>query len=118
MKVKEMKYVCLLFVCLLLFIIACKKEKKEEAIDCSGVSPSYVSEVKPIVNANCLSSGCHNAGSANGDYTTYNGLKAVASSGALESRAVTNKTMPPSGALSLADRKKIKCWVSSGALNN
>lgn len=103
---------------LLILIASCKKEKKEEVIDCTGVSPSYNSHVKPIINGNCLSSGCHNAGSSNGDYTSYSGLKAVASSGTLESRVVTNKTMPATSPLSLEDRKKIKCWINSGAPNN
>ncbi|MDO9184439.1 MAG: hypothetical protein Q7W13_00390 [Bacteroidia bacterium] len=103
---------------LAILIESCKKKEKEEVIDCSGVSPSYNSDIKPIINANCLSSGCHNGGSSNGDYTSYSGLKAVASSGTLESRVVTNKTMPATSPLSLEDRKKIKCWINSGAPNN
>ena len=105
----------------IVFVVAlfssCKKGK-EEVIDCTGVSPSYTSDVKPIINANCLSSGCHSAGSSNGDYTTYDGLKKVALSGSLERRVVTNKSMPVSSPLSLEDRKKIKCWISSGSPNN
>jgi hypothetical protein len=111
-------YTCFIFLGLFIILIAACKKDKEEKIDCTGVSPSYNSEVKSIINANCLSSGCHEAGSSNGDYTTYDGLKAVATSGTLESRTVTNKTMPPSSPLSLEDRKKIKCWISAGALNN
>ena len=120
-EMKRTKIICTFLTLLgfsLVLVVACKKEEKEEIIDCSGVSPSYNSDIKPIINANCLSSGCHNSASGNGDYTSYIGLNAVASSGALESRIVTNKTMPPTGPLSLEDRKKIKCWISSGAHNN
>ena len=99
-------------------IVACQKEKEEEIIDCSDVSPSYNADIKPIINPNCLSSGCHNAGSNNGDFTTYDGLKVVVLSGALEKRVVTDKTMPPSAPLFLGDRKKIKCWIEAGAPNN
>lgn len=115
-----MRWVKIFFSVLTLLILmeSCKKEKKEDVIDCSGVSPSYNSDVMPIINANCLSSGCHNTGSSNGDYTSYSGLKAVASSGTLESRVVTNKTMPATSPLSLEDRKKIKCWINSGSPNN
>lgn len=116
--IKTIKFLLFSISFMLVVLPACKKEKKEDVIDCTGVSPSYNSEIKPIISANCLSSGCHNAGSSNGDYTTYNGLKAVAASGVLESRVIINKTMPPSGPLSLDNRKKIKCWISSGALNN
>jgi hypothetical protein len=113
---KKQKYIYTLIV-LFALIYSCKKNNEEE-INCSGVSPSYNTEIKPIINSNCLSSGCHNAGSVNGDFTTYDGLKTVASSGALEKRVVIDKTMPATGPLSLADRKKIKCWISSGAANN
>ena len=104
--------------CVFIIISACRKEKQEEVIDCSGVSPGFVSDVSPIINAHCLSSGCHNAGSVNGDYTSYDGLKAVAANGALENRVVINKTMPSASPLSLEERKKIKCWINSGAPEN
>lgn len=104
------------FILITLFF-SCKKED-QEVIDCSNTTSRYTNEVKPIINASCLSSGCHNAGSNNGDYTTYAGLKAVASSGALQNRVIDNKTMPPSQPLSLEDRKKIKCWIDAGAQNN
>ncbi|MDP1747635.1 MAG: hypothetical protein Q8L90_18825 [Bacteroidota bacterium] len=116
--VKTIQLILFSIACMLVLFPSCKKETKDEVIDCTGVSPSYNSEIKPIINANCISSGCHNAGSSNGDYTTYAGLKAVASTGTLESRVIINKTMPPSGPLSLEHRKKIKCWISSGASNN
>lgn len=116
--IKTIQLILFSIACLLVLFPACKKETKEEVIDCTGVSPSYNSEIKLIINANCISSGCHNAGSSNGDYTTYNGIKIDAASGVLENRVIINKTMPPSGPLSLEDRKKIKCWISSGALNN
>ena len=102
---------------LITFFLACKKEETE-VIDCTNSNPSYANDVKSIINANCLSSGCHNSGSNNGDYTTYNGLKAAASSGALQNRVIDNKTMPPSQPLSLEDRKKIQCWIKAGAQNN
>jgi len=103
---------------LYVLFMGCKKEKDAEMIDCSTSSPSYISDITPIIKANCLSSGCHNASSANGDYTTYNGLQRTALSGALDNRVVTNKNMPPTTSLSFEDRKKIKCWINSGAPNN
>jgi hypothetical protein len=33
-------------------------------------------------------------------------------------RAVVEKTMPTSGPLLPAEIAKLKCWISSGALNN
>lgn len=117
-KGKIIKFICYSFVLILVFISSCAKEKGEKIIDCSGATPSYVSDIKPIINANCLSSGCHNAGSNHGDFTAYDGLKRVASSGSLERKVVVEKTMPVSSELSFEERKKIKCWINSGAPNN
>lgn len=107
-----LKYYLLYSIVVVIISSACKKENTEE-IDCK-----YASGITPIINANCLTSGCHNTGSLNGDFTTYTGLKKVASSGALENRVIINQTMPPSKPLSDEDRKKIKCWIDSGSPNN
>lgn len=87
-------------------------------IDCSSISSSYSTAIKPLIDANCTTAGCHNAGSTRGDFTVYSGLKAVADAGTLEEKVINEKSMPPSGALSVDDRKKIKCWLEAGAPNN
>jgi hypothetical protein len=103
------------FICMIL--ISCGKQSEDE-INCDGSKFVYSTDVKFIINSNCVSSGCHNTGSANGDYTYYEGLKASATNGRLYERVITDKNMPPSKSLSLEDRKKIKCWINSGAPNN
>jgi len=104
-----------------LLVVSCKKNKEEnelDDVDCSTISASYNANIKAITTANCVSSGCHNAGSSKGDFTTYAGLKAVADKGALESKVIKSNAMPPSTGLGIEDRKKIKCWLNSGAPNN
>ncbi len=96
---------------------SCKKDEYKD-LDCSTISSSFAANIKPIIDANCTSSGCHNAGSTNGDFTIYNGIKGKANNGSLEKRVLVKKDMPASGALSLDDRKKIKCWIDNGAPNN
>lgn len=118
-----MKKGCFLIflLCMILGIIAsCKKNKDDDLnnLDCSKISSGYASSVKPVIDANCLSSGCHNPGSANGDFTTYTGLKAKADNGSLDNRVIQQKNMPPSGSLSMDNLKKIKCWLNAGAPNN
>lgn len=108
----------LLFIIGILLLPGCKKEDALNNVDCSKVSSSYSSNIKPIISSNCTSSGCHNANSNNGDFTTYEGLKAKADNGTLNTRVVEQKNMPPSQPLSLDDLKKIKCWIDSGAPNN
>ena len=102
----------------LLAIQSCKKKDPLDNVDCSKVNAAYAVNVKPIINANCVSSGCHNANSVNGDFTSYAGLKAKADNGSLNSRVIQQKTMPPSSPLSLSDLKSIKCWIDSGSPNN
>ena len=112
------KFVLLTFATGMLLLSNCKKEENINNVDCSMVNSSYSANIKPIINANCISSGCHNANSTNGDFTTYNGLKAKADNGSLNNRVVQQKNMPPSQPLSLDDLEKIKCWINSGAPNN
>lgn len=87
-------------------------------VDCSKINAAYSTDIKPLINANCISSGCHNAGSSNGDFSQYSGLKTVAENGKLDERVIGQQDMPPSKKLSLDERKKIKCWIKSGAPNN
>jgi hypothetical protein len=110
----------LVFSSLCLLFPACKKNKQEDPNDpdCSKVNATYSAGIRPIISANCLSSGCHNSGSANGDFTGYAGLKAKVNNGSLDSRVIRQKNMPPTGALSNSDLVKIKCWINSGAGDN
>jgi hypothetical protein len=98
-------------------IVACKKDDYKN-LDCSTISSGFAANIKPIIDRNCISTGCHNSGSSNGDLTTYAGCKAKVDNGSLNSRVLEKKDMPDSKALSLDDRKKIKCWIEGGAPNN
>lgn len=113
---KTISAAALLFVTLL-FFQTCKKDELQN-VDCSTIPATYSANIKPLTTSLCATSGCHAAGSANGDFTTYAGLKAMADNGMLEKETVTNNSMPPSGGLSLDNRKKIKCWLNNGSPNN
>lgn len=99
-------------------IINCCKKNEYKNIDCSKINASYANDIKPIIDANCVSSGCHDPASANGNYTTYEGVVARVNNGTLEKRVLINKDMPKSSPLSIEDRKKIKCWINNGAPKN
>jgi hypothetical protein len=108
---------CIVAICMVLQ--NCKKKDDLKNVDCSTVAATYNSDIKLLMTSQCTSGGgCHGTGSSRGDYTSYAGLKAAADNGSLESKTITNKSMPPSGALSLDDRKKIKCWLNNGSPNN
>ena len=116
---KKIKFI--LFTVLIIFctvIYNCKKDEYKN-LDCSTISSAYTANIKPIINSNCTSSSCHGAGSSNGDYTSYAGLKAKVDNGSLDNRVLQKKDMPKNASpLSLDDRKKIKCWIEGGAPNN
>lgn len=118
---KKGLYILILLSAFIGLVPGCKKKEKKDdlnSIDCSAINSGYSSDIKPIIAANCISSGCHNAGSANGDLTTYNGLKAKVDNGSIDNRVIQQRTMPLSGSLAMDDLKKIKCWLNSGAPNN
>jgi len=104
----------------MVLFLSCKKNKQDDLnnLDCSKINSSYSSNIKPIIDGNCLSSGCHSSGSTNGDFTTYAGLKAKVDNGSIDNRVIQQRTMPISGSLAMEDLKKIKCWLNSGAANN
>jgi len=108
----------LFFLVFLLALTWLSCDKDLDKVDCTNVPASYNDHIKPLVTTNCALPGCHAAGSSNGDYTTYAGLKAVADNGKLEDRVIHDRDMPPGQPLSLDDRKKIKCWLNNGAPNN
>jgi len=115
---KKFSLIAFLVFLTLITFQTCKKDDLKN-LDCSTVPATYSANIKTLVSNTCATSGgCHAAGSANGDFTMYAGLKAVANSGALEKETITQKSMPPSGGLSLDDRKKIKCWLNNGSPNN
>ena len=82
-------------------------------------SISYNKHVKPIIATNCATPGCHNAGSVNGDYTTYAGLLIKVNNGSFKNRVFNaNNPMPASGLLPKAQLDVLQCWLDKGALEN
>ena len=105
---------------LLVAVVAasCNKKENLDDVDCGKVNAKFAANVKPIIDAKCATSGCHNANSSNGDFTNYAGVKAKADDGSIKKRVLAQKNMPPSNPLSFDELKKIKCWLASGAQNN
>jgi uncharacterized membrane protein len=91
-------------------IIACKK------VNCDEVT--YAGTIQPIVQSNCTASGCHGAGSAYGDFTSYANLYSAVSFGKIKERVLEEKDMPSEGKLTRKERKQMECWINNGAPNN
>lgn len=114
-----MKKLLCLIVSLTLVVVACKKDSQEEptpTFDCSTVT--YSGTISGLVSSRCNTAGCHNAGSPNGDYTTYAGIKAKFDNGSLKQRVLVEKTMPQGSSLTDEQHKQFECWVNAGAPNN
>ncbi len=80
---------------------------------------SYMDDIKPILEANCIKSGCHNGDNgAERDWSKFANVKAKASG--IKTRT-GNKSMPqdiaPTG-LPQNEIDLIACWVDDGALEN
>lgn len=119
------KFSKLLIVLLLLSTIivsACKKEDVSQ-YDCTGTTPSYTAVIKPILDANCAVSGCHNASSSKSgvNLSTFEDSKKVAGEsqflGSIQHKKGYSK-MPKGGSkLSESDIKLLSCWVQNGMPN-
>jgi hypothetical protein len=130
-----MRYLIVFISIGILFTASCAYEKASlpvSGVQCDSVihydstaTSPHPHSIKSIVTSlHCQppahGSGCHEAGSGNGDYTTYTDLKAKADNGHLLNRVYTLRNMPasPSLALSDADLQRIYCWIQQGAPNN
>ncbi len=105
-------------------ITSCKKEDTNPDLpatfDCTSTTPTYTVDIKPIMDNNCASSGCHNSSSrADGkDYSSYTAVKNGSSSnefiGSIQHLS-GYKAMPQGRAkLSDAQIKTISCWIENG----
>jgi hypothetical protein len=120
-----MKKIVLLISVSFIYLISCTDAKGPLPIvaakSACDSTVHYSSTIAPIIIANCLASHCHNAGSVNGDYTSYAGLQIRVNDGTLNSCVVLRTgpdPMPAAGPLSDADKSKINCWIQQGGLNN
>ncbi|MBL7829864.1 MAG: hypothetical protein JNK41_02470 [Saprospiraceae bacterium] len=121
MNQKSISIIIASAICITLFT-QCKKEEID-IVDCSSVTPTYTLNIKFIMDANCVSSGCHNASSKKSGYdlSSYDATKSAGGNKAFVA-SVQHKsgyTKMPKGAskLSDADVKSITCWVQNGMPN-
>lgn len=96
-----------------LFSSSCTKDKID-GVDCSTVT--FSETVFPIIQQNCNLSGCHGAGSAQINYTSYDSLSVVVDNGKFETMVLVDRSMPQGGG-SLTDEElaQLQCWIDAGA---
>ena len=86
-------------------------DEEQEIDPCTTVT--FSTEVKPIIDANCVQ--CHGTGGNFPNLTTYQGVSGNASN--VKSQVVSRK-MPIGSTLTDAEIQAISCWVDAGAINN
>jgi hypothetical protein len=91
-----------------------------DAADCTGVSAAYATDVAPILNARCATSGCHSATSAREglDLSGYASSKAAFDDFAILCSVNFDSgcnRMPQGGSqLSDSDILTLTCWAKNG----
>ncbi|MBT8234135.1 MAG: hypothetical protein HKO66_02540 [Saprospiraceae bacterium] len=113
------------FLCIIL-AFSCSRDATEPIDNSCGSTSSYNSNIKTIIDASCAYNGCHNGGGgAPGDFSTYDGLENVLTSGQFSVRVFNQKDdpnigMPPDyatgGPINLTDEEILTLmdWVNSG----
>lgn len=102
--------------CITIGISSCKKNTLDAV--CDGSDITYDNYMKDLINSSCMGSGCHNAGSGNGDLTTYAKVQVYVNNGKFKSEVLTNQTMPEGKSLSQDELNKVQCWADAGFPEN
>ncbi len=100
-----------LFASLLLYVSACKKETTTPTCSPSDTTQTFTAKVKPIIDANCITSGCHDATASGGvNLTTYDGVVSATKNNNLISQVQSG--LMPQGLPALPDSSinKIIAW--------
>ena len=95
---------------LTVFFTACISNIAEQQEELTKVS--YISDVKPIMDARCLS--CHGAG----NFPELKNYTDVSNHAAMVKSEVASGSMPKGAVLTPAQIKSIVDWVDEGALDN
>jgi|TARA_R110000737_G_scaffold193924_1_gene215169 hypothetical protein len=103
-------------------IFSCKKKTTTVTTATCTSTISYVVDIKPLVDQNCNTSGCHNSGSSSGGYnlTTYGNVSSNADIILKTMRHSSGVKAMPQGSSKLASSTtdQFDCWIQQGKLNN
>lgn len=118
-----MKKILVFGVIAVIFTYACKDDdatpdpKQQQAL-CDSIDVNYENNIRPILQTNCSTPYCHEAGAGGIQLNTYNQVKEVAQGGKFL-KAIKQQSgaspMPKTGA-KLADKEieAIECWIQNG----
>lgn len=113
------KYLIFMILGLGSLLLSCGKEEIE-TFDCTGLTPTYTEDIKSIIDANCATSGCHNASTqANGiNLSTYALVVSESNKarflGAIQQVSGYDPMPKDRAKLSDANIQLISCWLENG----
>ncbi len=111
----------LVILCAAFHVASCKSDKIVPVDnDCPDVI-SFSSQIEPLVQANCSTSGCHASGFVSPALTSHSQISANADDILTRIQLdPTNSQLMPSGGPKLTDSliQQFSCWVSQGKLDN
>ena len=118
-----MKTTAFIFLLAVAGFVSCVKHKTPEPSAVVIVDTvSFSQFVLPLFQANCSTSGCHDAGTSSGSYTfdSYANISANAVDALHAMKGEDNFELMPQGAAALSDTliAKYQAWISQGKLNN
>lgn len=97
---------------------ACKKDTTS-TISCTGVTPTYTTDIKPIYDSYCATSGCHSSSSGAAGIKLNSYANSIAASdsrilGSVQHSSGYNAMPQGSAKLSDTQIQKIYCWIQNG----
>ncbi len=108
----------LLITLLAAVIIAGSCKKNKDKPECDGSTPTYNNGISAIINASCLGSSCHGAGTTLPNFTTYAGMQPSLTNGKFKTKVIDERSMPKNGSLSDEQLTKIQCWIDNNYPEN
>jgi uncharacterized membrane protein len=119
-----MKKIPFVFLLVIFIVSGCYYDKEEElypgsgTVSCTGVAAKFTTNVKPLMQRKCATSGCHNAASSAGGVVLETYTQIAGKAARINQRCVVEKSMPPGAPLNSTEIATIKCWIDSGSPNN
>ena len=104
----------------LLLLATCSKDKAPVPDTCnSTVAVSYATDIKPILDANCATVGCHNTATNQSgyDYSSYASAKDGVPASICKIKGTCGSIMPPTGKLADSLICKIESWKAQNYPN-
>ena len=95
----------------LILLVSCKKEDSPDTVDCTGLTPTYTSDIKTILDATSMAN--------NYDLSTYASAKPVSQNnrflGAIQHKSGFNAMPQDAQKLSQDKIDLLTCWVQNGS---